>query len=255
LFLVVLKQEIKVRLNPKRTIQECSVVIIGSGVAALCVTARLPPEILKVGVTMAIYMYINIVITYVDAEKTTTVHINIIDRLTVEAFRSCYKYGNDYQTSKVIDRRGCWLPRFLSKHKRIGSRLVRTPMNVNPSADPASMRKFADEDKSQLGRTEAALPGFVPLPTVELFEAFCREKLVSDLPASCRGAINHQIASRYRIKNCDGLKSTFRSFDDNASSQETTNAKILQIAYHRYTRFGKLKLGPLKTFEPADGSI
>ena len=87
----------------------------------------------------------------------------------------------------MIDRRGCWLPNFLSKHKRVGSRLMRTPINVNPSASPLALRDYADNGSQGL-TAEAALPGYVPLPSVELFEAFCKEKLIEgSLPGSCRG--------------------------------------------------------------------
>ena len=89
------------------------------------------------------------------------------------------------QNAVVIDRHGCWLPNFLSKHKRLGSRLMRTPVNVNPSTSPLALREFANG--SPKWHTEAALPGYVPLPSVELFEAFCKENLVENLPESCRG--------------------------------------------------------------------
>lgn len=90
----------------------------------------------------------------------------------------------------MVDRQGGWLAGWRAGHAALGTRLLRSPVNQSPSTNPTALREFAKAARMEASM-ETALPGFLPLPTPSLQDAFCQKKLVAALPPSAKGLRHH----------------------------------------------------------------
>eukprot|EP00873_Tetraselmis_striata_P034685 jgi/Tetstr1/454949/TSEL_041810.t1 len=123
-------------------VRQAGLVVVGAGLAALHVVARLPENILK--------------------------------------------------DTVVVDRQGGWLAGWRAGHAALGTRLLRSPVNQSPSTNPTALREFAKAARMEASM-ETALPGFLPLPTPSLQDAFCQKKLVAALPPSAKDVIVDEV--------------------------------------------------------------
>ena len=167
--------------------ESCDLVIVGAGLAALHLAARLPESLAQVCSRRRRRR----------PRSPCRLRLAHLHALTPPAGALILA-----QNTVVIDPAGAWLTSWVARAARLAAPHMRAPATQHPHASPSALQAWAERQ----GRQQELVPvvkGFAPVPTTALFADFCRSKVVGKLPAALRAPRADRVA-RLEPLGCPG---------------------------------------------------